>query len=506
MDAEDRDRLLREAWSHLGADAPVDDLAEIARRIGPAVGEAASGATVPYTLRNLAAAGRRMSRARGGGATALPGALVLHRAPGALRALAGRLPGRCVLVSGTNGKTTTASMIAAVLREARRAVAHNQAGANEPSGVATALLERRAEVGVFEVDEAWLPLVAAELRPFAIVLVNLFRDRLDSYGELEALASAWQSMQESQPRARLVLNADDPLLAALGSAAGEDGGTEVRFFGIDDVSLALAEAEAAADSIHCRSCGARLRFEARMLSHLGHHRCVRCGAARPRPAVAAQSVRAERAGGSAIVLDLAGERLELSLPLLGIHNVYNALAAVGAALAMGVDGRVAVAGLSRFAPPFGRGERMAAGGRELIVMLMKNPAGANELLRILLRDPAPRLDLLVVLNDGFADGRDVSWIWDADFEVLRARVARVVCSGSRAPELALRLKYAGWPGSGLIVEADVAAALDLALAGDAERLVALPTYSALLQLHAELAGRGFTAPFWAARPALREPP
>ncbi|HEX6229157.1 MAG TPA: MurT ligase domain-containing protein [Solirubrobacterales bacterium] len=503
MDADSRDRLLRFAWELPPFEHDVGLLSEIAQRIGPAHCSPSSSPTnLPYTLRNLAGAARNVSRARGGGATTLPGEVVLQCAPHALRHLARQLPQRCVLVSGTNGKTTTASMIAAILRAAGHAVTHNRAGANMPSGVATALLEQPGEIGVFEVDEAWLPIVAAELSPSVIVLGNLFRDRLDGYGELDALAGSWEAMLAGRLQAHLVLNADDAALVSLGSIDAGSDRLPISFFGVEDRSLSLPQAEHAADSIRCRACDEPLRFDARMLSHLGHHRCDSCGARRPNPTVRADGVLFDGISGSSFSIESGTERHDLQLRLPGLYNVYNALAATAAALALGVEPASISPTLAAFAPVFGRGERIRAGTTDLAVLLMKNPAGANELLRTLSRDASPSLDLLIALNDGPADGRDVSWIWDADFEALHRRVGRVICSGSRAAELALRLKYAGWPISCIAVDPEIASALDRGISEASGRLIVLPTYSALLELYTELAVRGLARPFWAQAPPL----
>jgi UDP-N-acetylmuramyl tripeptide synthase len=493
MKSQYRDRLLRRAWGLPPLEERVAVIADIVQRIGPAP-RSPSSVTLPYTLTGLAGAAGNVSRARGGGATTLPGQVLLRQAPGALRILSQRLPQGCVLVSGTNGKTTTASMLAAILREAGQDVTHNRAGANLPSGIATALLEGPGEIGVFEVDEAWLPVVAAETDPSLIVIGNLFRDRLDGYGELDALAAAWRAMIAHRIGGKLVVNADDPTLAAL--AAAEEG-CGAAFFGVEDRALGLAEAEQAADSVRCRGCDGVLRFDARMLSHLGHHRCDSCGARRPRPGVRADRVVLDGIAGSSFAIEIGGDRVDVQLQIPGLYNVYNALAAAGAAHSLGVGPAPISSALSAFTPVFGRGERIAAGATDLVMLLMKNPAGANELMRTLSRDAAPRFDLLVALNDGGPDGRDVSWIWDAEFEILRHRVRRVICSGSRAAEMALRLKYAEWPLGGMSVEPDIASALEQGVAAAGDRLIVLPTYTALLELYAELTGRGLTRPFWA---------
>ena len=367
--------------------------------------------------------------------------------------------------------------------------------------MASALLEQPlGEIGVFEVDEAWLPIVAAELTPAVIVLGNLFRDRLDGYGELDSLARAWEAMLATRLQAQLVLNADDALIASLGSICSAGERPPASMFGVEDRALSLAEEEHTSDSIRCRVCEEPLFFEARLLGHFGHYRCDGCGTRRPNPAVGAEHVRLDGTSGSSFSIGAGTERLELNLPLPGLYNVYNVLAATGAALALGVKPVAITRALTTFVPVFGRGQRLRAGATDILVLLMKNPAGANELLRTLRRDPSTSLDLLIALNDGQADGRDISWIWDADFEALQTRVGRVICSGTRAEELALRLKYAGWPVSQLAVDVAIASALDRGIAEASERLIVLPTYSALLELHAELAVRGLTVPFWAQTP------
>lgn len=497
MDGESRDHLLRSAWELDRSEDRVPTLSEISRRIGPARRPRSSPpAALPYTLRNLGAAARRVSWAGGGGATTLPGKVVLQNAPRALRLLARRLPEGCVLVSGTNGKTTTASMVAAILRATGLEVAHNRAGSNTHWGVATAMLEQQGDIGVFEVDEAWLPILAMELNPRVIVLGNLFRDRLDVYGELDALARAWKTMLAGGIRTTLVLNADDALVANLGSTRTEREGHPTFFFGVEDRAQDRPETEHTADSIRCPDCDEPLLFHARLLSHLGHYRCDICGARRPRPTIGADEVAFDGLSGSSFSIDGGTGRIDLRLRLPGLYNVYNALAATGAALALGIEPASISPALDAFRPVFGRGERVRAGATTLLILLMKNPAGANELLRTLDSDASSRLDLLMALNDEPADGRDVSWIWDADFEVLRSRVRRVVCSGGRAAELALRLKYAGWPLSRMVVDEDLPSALDRGLGEAPDRLIVLPTYSALLALHIELERRGLASPYW----------
>ncbi len=447
-----------------------------------------------------------LSRLRGGGATSAPGKALLRLRPDAIARLSARLPQGSVLVSATNGKTTTAAMAAAILRAAGIALVHNQAGANMAGGIASTLLAaaRRheaiaGELGLFEVDELWLAPVAAQLgRPRAIVLSNLFRDQLDRYGELEAVADSWAgALREHAHRdCRLVLNADDPLVADL----GREHGQRVLYFGVEDDSLALARMAHAADAKHCRRCGTPYVFDVVYLGHLGHYRCPGCGQARPRPLVSAHDVALQGVRSSRFVLQTPAGRAPIALQLPGLYNVYNALAAAALASALEVPLASIVRGLETVRPAFGRAETVLVDGRELRILLVKNPAGANEVLRTLALEPGEH-DLLGVLNDNIADGQDVSWVWDADFEQLAGRVRRVTCSGTRAPELALRLKYAGIEPARIAVEANLARALDRASADppagrEPAPLYALPTYTAMLALRELLLARGHALAGW----------
>jgi UDP-N-acetylmuramyl tripeptide synthase len=450
-----------------------------------------------------------LSRLRGGGATSAPGKVLMRLAPEAINALGARLSRGSVLVSATNGKTTTAAMTAAILQQAGVSLVHNQAGANMAGGIATTLLDAArpdgaiaGELGLFEVDELWLAQLAAQLHPRAILLGNLFRDQLDRYGELDAVAESWKRVIKDSS-ATLVLNADDPLIADLGREH-----PQALYFGVDDDSLALAGMAHAADAKHCRRCGAPYVFDAIYLGHLGHYRCPSCGQARPTPTVRATDVHLEGVRKARFMLHTPAGSAEVLLALPGLYNVYNALAAAALASALEIPLDTIAAGLTSSRAAFGRSETVtlnlpptanAAARRELQILLVKNPAGANEVLRTLALESGEH-DLLAVLNDQLADGRDVSWVWDADFELLQGRVRRVTCSGSRAADLATRLKYAGIDPRRIHVQSDLGAALgEAALAqpdGEPSTLYALPTYTAMLALRELLVARGEASSAW----------
>ena len=442
----------------------------------------------------LARAAGGLSRlAHAGGGTTLPGKLLWKLDPDAIDELARRLPAGSALVSATNGKTTTTAMIAEILRPKLR-IAHNSSGANLVSGVASTLLAADgAELGLFEVDEAALPELARRLQPHAVCLANLFRDQLDRYGELELVAERWRgAVRELPTHAELVVNGDDP---QVGSLAQEREQTLV--FGVDDPARSYPELQHAADSKWCVRCGTPYEYAAVYVGHLGDYRCPACGHARPPLDVVAREI--ELGGIESVSFELVmpdgTARTELRLP--GLYNVYNALAAASLASALGATVDEIRGGLERFRGAFGRFERIEVGDKSLLMLLIKNPAGANEAVRTLLAGGAPKL-LLVALNDAIADGRDVSWIWDVDFEPLLPGLERLVATGDRAAELALRFKYGGFDERAIEVVPDLEQALDRALELSPPRsdVIALPTYTAMLALRRIVAARGFAPHYW----------
>jgi lipid II isoglutaminyl synthase (glutamine-hydrolysing) len=442
----------------------------------------------------LARAAGRLSRVAGrGGGTTIPGKILATLDPGALGTLASRLPRGSALVSGTNGKTTSAAMVAEILGGGVR-LAHNRAGANLVSGVASALLAaRNADLGLFEVDEGAFPEVSRRVRPHAVLLGNLFRDQLDRYGELELVAERWRTaLAELEAAASAVVNADDPLLADIAR-----GRTNVLRFGLDDPSAAREHLPHAADSKFCRSCGAPYEYRAAYVGHLGDYRCPNCHDERPPLDVAARSIEVSGLESAAFDLVTPEGTRRVSLGLPGLYNVYNAVAAASLSLVLGASLDDVEAGLGRFRAAFGRFERIPAGEKSVLLLLIKNPAGANEVVRTLVAAEAPPL-AVVALNDNIADGRDVSWIWDVDFEPLAAGLETLLVTGGRAEELALRFKYGGVATERIEIVPELSAALDrgLALTPPGKELVVLPTYTAMLALRRIAAERGLVRPYW----------
>jgi UDP-N-acetylmuramyl tripeptide synthase len=441
-----------------------------------------------------ARAAARLSRLAGtGGGTTIPGKLLWKLDPGAIDALAARLPQGAALVSATNGKTTTTAMVASILGPRTR-LAWNRSGANLVSGVASTLLAQRdADLGLLEVDEGALAEVARRMRPRALLLGNLFRDQLDRYGELELVAGRWRATVAALPdETALVVNGDDPQVGDL----GRDRPSTI-VFGLDDPSRALPALQHAADSRHCVRCGRPYVFAAAYVGHLGDYRCPACGHARPQLDVVARAIELHGLESASFDLVLPGGTVRVRLPLPGLYNVYNALGAAALAHALGAPLEEIRTGLEDFGAAFGRFERIVAGDKTLLVLLVKNPAGANEVVRTLVEGGAPPL-LLVALNDAIADGQDVSWIWDIDLEPLLERTERLIASGGRAAELALRCTYGGLAETALEVEPDLARALarGLELTPPGGQLVVLPTYTAMLALRDLVTEKGLVRPYW----------
>jgi UDP-N-acetylmuramyl tripeptide synthase len=465
---------------------------------------------------------------RRGGGTTLPGLVARRIDPHTLRKLTARLPQGVALLSGTNGKTTTTRMIAATLAADGRALLHNRAGANLVSGVTTTALagaspdgRLRAQIALFETDEAAFPDVAAETNPRLVVLHNLFRDQLDRYGEVDTVAAGWRAALERLPATTTVLlNADDPAVAAL----GEGLTAQVRYYGLNDVRHAAGSAAQIGDARFCRRCGAPYHYTALFYAHVGHYRCEACGAARPIPAYALERLDLHGADHATLYLTFPGGAMEVHLPLPGLYNAINALAATATCLELGVAAACIRTSLECFDAAFGRIERIDAGGQPLLIALIKNPVGATETVRMLTEarmfhtSTAPEvtpasshhdsplivsntnhnLHLFILINDRHADGTDVSWLWDAEFERLAGCVAHVTVSGTRAADMAVRLKYAGVEPERMTIEDDPPHALDAALKRlpPGATLYVLPTYTAMLDLRAELVRRGWARPFW----------
>lgn len=448
---------------------------------------------------------RRLGR---GGGTAAPGLVADRIDPGILGKIARRLPAGSVVVAGTNGKTTVSRMLADILQAGGQRVAHNRSGSNLVRGVASALAAQSdvlgrpdADIAVIESDEAAFPEIVRQVQPSVVVLNNLFRDQLDRYGELDTISKSWRaSLQRLSPATRVVVNLDDPTLASI----TESIPAQRVGFGLDDHNplLLLNALPHAADAKVCRECGQNLVYDRLYSAHLGAWRCPGCGKARPALSYAGTRVTLDGLEGVNVEVTQTRhrERLDARLHVPGLYNAYNATAAIAAASELGVTSEAIVQALAAYRSAFGRIERITYDGRELTLALVKNPVGFNETLRMLtLATDGLTTPTLIAINDLAADGRDVSWLWDVDFEMLADGVASISTTGIRGPDMANRLKYAGLPDDRIRpLPQDLAAGLDAfvqSLPAGGSGYVLL-TYTALLGLRQTLADRGAVAQFW----------
>ena len=466
---------------------------------------------------------RYLSRALGrGGGTVLPGSVANRLDRGLLTSLARSLPNGCALVTGTNGKTTTTRILAGAARAAGLHVITNPEGSNLLSGIATALLMKangqgRLDVppnaiGVFEVDEGVLGPAIEALDPRLVIITNLFRDQLDRYFEVDFVAGLWQrSLRRLPSGTTVVLNADDPAVSFL----GDELSANVIYFGLNDQKCSKPGLEHAADSRRCQRCDQDLLYELNFYAHLGHYACKECGWRRPDPEFAAQNVMLHGgAGSTSRIRTPAGERL-LEVPLAGLYNAYNALAAAAGASCLGISPDLFQAAVRATTGAFGRLEPVRIGAKQAVLLLVKNPSGFTEALRLVM-SAGPRARLIFGLNDNEPDGRDVSWIWDVDFEQCRERISYLAVSGTRARDLALRLKYAGivtsrgqligclddspedMPEKHMLIDEDMTRSFFTAVeqAPVGTPVYVLSSYTAMWTLRRALVGRGYLAPFW----------
>ncbi|MDN5294401.1 MAG: hypothetical protein PWQ91_1687 [Eubacteriales bacterium] len=432
-----------------------------------------------------------VNRTLGRGGTSLPGMAALKVDPALIKKLVSQHR-QVIVVTGTNGKTTTNNILAGILIRAGYRVAWNRAGANMKSGIATALIENtsllgkaRTSTALLEVDEATVPLVLADLQPAIMVVTNFFRDQLDRYGELDKTVALIAEGAKKIPGLKLILNADDPLVASLAQRTGRDS----YFYGVAASRWVSRVPEQVREGCHCPFCSHCLEYAYYHFSQLGNYRCPQCGFSRP--PVHWEAVDPDMAPGITFYLQEKEERWRLSLPLEGYYNLYNVLAAAAAARFMGIDQKIVAEAVRTYTPQTGRMEEFNIGGKRVLLVLVKNPAGFNQVLRSLLLKEGP-LNMVIAINDLDADGKDVSWLWDVNFEMLaKAPVGKIICTGLRGADMAVRLKYAGIPEEKLRIIDDREEAVEegLNLIGPGETLYVLPTYTNLFPMSKILSSR-----------------
>ncbi|MBN4003286.1 Mur ligase family protein [Nostoc sp. LPT] len=431
-------------------------------RLGFAVSVAKS---VTFIVRSL----------RLGAASVLPGSIARRIEPRLLQLLSQQVKNGVILIAGTNGKTTTALLLCTILERSGFRITHNSTGANLENGLMTALLESTNLLGtlntdyaILEVDENIVPRVLTPLQPRIILCLNLFRDQLDRYGEVDTISKRWTKVISTLPAETVVIpNADDPTLSHLGQQLPQ----RVLFFGLNEPKHYLEAIPHAVDSIYCPKCGHSLDYKGVYLSHLGDFTCPKCGFSKSKPTL---------------------ESSEWSQILVGLYNKYNTLAAATAAIELGVDEATIRDTINNFQAAFGRAEDLVINGKRVRILLSKNPVGTNETIRVVTQSTDKTT--LLVLNDRTPDGTDVSWIWDVDTEKLVERGGTLIVSGDRVYDMALRLRYSQKsPESNLnlIVEEDLRQAIATALehTPENETLHILPTYSAMLEVREVLTGR-----------------
>lgn len=434
----------------------------------------------------------KINKLKGTGGTAAPGLCALKIDPNLVRKLSTFNNLQSIIVSGTNGKTTTARLISTILEKNKKLI-HNRQGSNLLRGIASTLIENSsilgkidAEIALWEADEAALVEISSQVNPDTLVLLNLFRDQLDRYGEINTIRTKWQSVVKNLPKmSTLVLNSDDPSVNYLKEFAK----CKTIFFGLDVGNIDLPTVENVQDIKYCIKCANKLTYTKLYSAHLGIYHCTKCGFKRNEPNVKATDVKFKADYSSELLLTIYDKRFTLNYPLPGLYNAYNVLAAISVAVQHGTDLPAIKKSVSKFRAAFGRFQSVkipasptGGGNKSVLIFLIKNPAGANEVIRTIAAND--KLNLLLILNDNIADGRDVSWIWDTNWEVLSGKVNNLQVAGSRASDLANRLKYAGFKINKNIIKSNVNDALQQSLDNLAtdQKLIILPTYTALLEI------------------------
>lgn len=446
----------------------------------------------------------KILRLFGSGGTTLPGKVADFIYPNILKKISSNF--RIIMVTGTNGKTTTSRIISQILTENGIKHISNKSGANLASGITTTFLEsyrpngkNKPEVAVIESDEAAFKAISLVVKPEILVVTNFFRDQLDRFGELyHTLAQVMEGVSNC-PDTTLVLNADDSLCASL----GKNERNKAIYFGISGDALDAQTDSSNTDSAFCLFCKTRYNYRSRTYGHLGYFSCPGCGYSRPDADIACTKIRELSSSGSKITLAVSGpENLtaEAEINLPGLYNVYNALAAsaCGVALALPLDSTIKA--LKNFGYGFGRMETIETDGKTIRVILVKNPTGLNQVIDYLLYEEN-RMNIAFLLNDKIADGTDISWIWDAGFEKLRnvqSRIDNIYCGGVRAEDMALRIKYAGIdsPAVSIIKKYDEILDRGIAEISGGGCFYILPTYTAMLDIRKLLVSRFKLRNFW----------
>ncbi|MBQ2960861.1 MAG: DUF1727 domain-containing protein [Oscillospiraceae bacterium] len=441
---------------------------------------------------------RVLSRMLHRGGTAMPGRYALKICPELLSIVSKGV--ETVAVTGTNGKTTSARMIEEAFEKQGKSWFSNRSGANLISGITTEFVlncdlfgHPRKDYAVIECDEAAAKSVFPQMKPKVVMVTNLFSDQLDRYGDVTNTLDNIREALKGSPETVMVLNADCALTASL----AEDLPNRAVFYGINKGAAVSREMSELADAKHCIRCGAKLDYDYINYGHLGGYSCPGCGYGRKLPQYAVTDIVAQRADSSSVVMDIMGEKQLAEVNLPAMYNIYNAAGSIAAVNEMGLGVKAGIQAIASFKCGFGRMENFALGGKGAKMMLVKNPAGCNQVIEFL-ENIDESFVLAIALNDRTGDGKDISWVWDADFEKLcnmGGRLTKIIACGDRAWDMALRLKYAGISPEYIEVQQDYAALVEW-LDGQDKPAFLMPTYSAMMDMRKAIVERIGGGEFW----------
>lgn len=412
--------------------------------------------------------------------TSFVGMMTLKVCPDFLAHCRKYIKNNAITISGTNGKTTTSGLVAHIFEENQNSIIHNVKGANMLTGIANVFALnikpfKKFDYAVIESDEAYLTKLYDYFKADYLLVTNLFRDQLDRYGELSTTASFIQNAIDKNKELKLILNADDPLVTNFGK------GKNAIYYGFEEVEFCSeihnATSNAPTEVFNC-ICGKPLQYNKQFFAQEGHYYCAKCGFKRPEPNY--KGYVKIYSDYSELKIRHNDKDFEFKINLVGLYNAYNVLGAVACAMENGIDYQTIKKAVSTYKSIFGRAERRIINGHKTLIQLIKNPTGASEVLKTV--DLSS--NIVIAINDNYADGRDISWLWDSDFEQLKNAQKLVITSGIRAKDMATRLKYAGIPQEKIIVEEDIKSAIALAAKSDniEERITILPSYTALLKI------------------------
>jgi len=417
------------------------------------------------------------SRIAGNQGTDFPGRLARKIEPNILTAMAGHIKNGVIIVTGTNGKTTTSNMIAEIFRENASTYVHNRAGANMMTGITTAFIkatslsgQRAFDYALLETDEANVPLLLQEVDAAVLIITNFFRDQLDRYGELDHTINLIKNAVQGRSL-ELILNADDPLQSDFAARTGN----KCWYYGFDDTIYDELISADSREGRYCVFCGHELSYERYHYAQLGLYSCPNCANHNAELDFTGQNLKMDPG------IHFNVNDLTLQSSYQGFYNAYNILAAVSMGKRLGIEDDVIQRAIYKYQPRAGRMEKFVINGKPCLLVLVKNPTGLNQSLSMLVLDPAQK-NLFVALNDNAADGRDISWIWDADVETVarpEAQIRQIICSGQRSGDMALRIKYAGFDTDRIRIESRLQEGIALAISGESETAFILCTYTAL---------------------------